>query len=333
MRVTRVPRCRALPALQADGYRPHSLHSEQQVWPEKNCYVDVWIELLHALELEPAAAMAFTLAVDFEGDQWTFFKPPLGDLRALYGINVQELTVWRPLLDHAIEYLGAGKLISTEADAYWLPDTAGTDYRRQHTKTTIILNDLDLDNERLGYFHNASYFSLDGEDFRSLFRVDAPHDPSYLPLYAELIRCDQLARRSSAELALISLGLLRHTMGHRPRSNPMLRFGAHIDAEFAQLQARGLAQYHSWAFATIRQCGAAFDLSAAHLRWLSGTGVIDALPAAASFDHIAQTCKAMILKAARAANSGRVLDAAPTIESMAQAWESGMASIELALER
>ena len=111
----------ALPALQTDGYRPHSLHAEPQVWVEKNCYIDVWIELLHALGLEPTAAMGFTLGVDFEGDQWTFFKPPHSDLRRLYGVNVQELAVWRPLLEHASQQLGAGKLINTEADAYWLP--------------------------------------------------------------------------------------------------------------------------------------------------------------------------------------------------------------------
>ena len=53
----------------------------RSAWVEKNCYVDVWIELLHALGLEPLAMLAFTVAVDFEGDQWTFFKPSHDDLR------------------------------------------------------------------------------------------------------------------------------------------------------------------------------------------------------------------------------------------------------------
>ena len=331
--VPKTPHFRALPSVQVDGYVPHSLHTEHQVWPERNCYVDVWIELLHALELEPVAAMGSALAVDFEGDQWTFFKPPLGDLRVLYGVNVQELTVWRPLLDHAIEHLSAGKLISTEADAFWLPDTVGTDYQRKHTKTTIILNDVDLDNERLSYFHNTSYHSLDGEDFRGFFRLGAPQDPAHLPLYAELIRCDQLERHSSAELAQISTDLLRQAFCQRPRTNPLCRFGTHIVADFAVIQERGLAEYHAWAFATTRQCGAAFDLTAAHLRWLSEAGAINALPASESFNFIAQTCKAMILKAARAVSSRRPLDVNAMIEAMAQSWDSGMASVELALKR
>ena len=97
----------------------HALHGEACVWVEKNCYADVWIELLHTLKLEPLALMPFTLAADFEGDHWTFFKPPLPDLQKLYGIDVQELNVWRPLIEHAAEHLAAGKFISTEADAFW----------------------------------------------------------------------------------------------------------------------------------------------------------------------------------------------------------------------
>ncbi len=149
----------ALPGLSASGYKRHMLHSEERAWVEKNCYIDIWIEFIHALGLNPLAIMPFTATIDFEDDQWTFFKPPHDELRDLYGIEVQELNVWRPLLEHATEHLAAGRLISTEADAFWLPDTGGTDYRRQHTKSTIVLAELDLPNRRLGYFHNAGYFA------------------------------------------------------------------------------------------------------------------------------------------------------------------------------
>ena len=86
--------------------------------------------------------------VDFDGDQWTFFKPSHDDLTTLYGIDVQELNVWRPLVENAREQLGGGKLVLSEADAFFLPDTAGTDYRTQHTKTTIGIQELDLEAER-----------------------------------------------------------------------------------------------------------------------------------------------------------------------------------------
>jgi hypothetical protein len=63
------------------NYTRHSLHGEQCAWVEKNCYIDLWIELLHALKLEPLAMLPFTAAIDFEGDQWTFFKPSHDELR------------------------------------------------------------------------------------------------------------------------------------------------------------------------------------------------------------------------------------------------------------
>ena len=119
-------------------YQRHALHAEERDWVEKNCYIDIWIEVLHAHGLEPMAMLPFTVAVDFEGDQWTFFKPPHGELWDLYGVDVQEMTVWRPLLEHTVAQTAAGKLVSTEADAFFLPDTRGTDYRAQHTKTTIV---------------------------------------------------------------------------------------------------------------------------------------------------------------------------------------------------
>lgn len=312
------------PGLDAARYQRHSLHGDEAVWVEKNCYGDLWIELLHALKLEPLAVLPFTLAVDFEDDQWTFFKPAQEELRDLYGIDVQELTIWRPLIEHAEEHLRAGKLISTEADAFWLPDTAGTDYRNKHSKTTILLANLDLQARKLGYFHNAGYFELEGEDFAQLFRLGQAADPSYLPLFAELVRIDRLVRLTPTELAAKSWGLLQRHLARRPASNPFERFGTRFALDLPELQAKGMDHYHAWAFASIRQAGAAFDLAAANLRWQAEFGRPKLLQAAASFDAIAQGNKALILKGARAVNSGRTLDATSAMADMALAWERGM---------
>jgi hypothetical protein len=74
----------------------------------------------------------------------------------------------------------------------------------------------------------------------------------------------------------------------------------------------------------VRQAGAAFELAAAHLRWHAGFGRPQLLPAAECFDAIAQGNKALILKAARAVNSGRPLDAVPLCTELAESWERGM---------
>lgn len=321
-------RLRVLPEIQAQGYVRSSLHGEDCAWVEKNCYVDLFIELVHALKLEPRAMLPFTLALDFEGDQWTFFKPQHSEMRLLYGIDVQEMSCWRPLIEHAQEHLAAGRLIAVEADAHWMPDTAGTDYRQNHVKTTIMLADLDLARQRLGYFHNAGYYEMEGEDFREIFRLDKGPDPTYLPLFAELVRIDRRVERSPLELAEISRNLIRTYLGHRPADNPILRFAERFGQELPVMHERGLPYYHAWAFNTVRQLGAAFELAAANVAWLGeveGQSVAAKLaPAVDSFQAISQGNKALILKLARAVNAKRSLDPAEVFGDMAQAWQRGM---------
>ena len=102
--VTPPARVRVLPTLTAHGYPRHAVHREDALWVEKNCYVDVVIELLHALGVEPLAVLGSTVAVDFEGDNFTFYKPDHDDLRYFYGVDIQELNVWLPLLEHAVHH-------------------------------------------------------------------------------------------------------------------------------------------------------------------------------------------------------------------------------------
>jgi hypothetical protein len=304
--------------LDAATYARHSLHADTRVWVEKNCYVDIWIELIHAAGCEPLAMLPFTLAIDFEGDQWTFFKPPHDELRELYGIDCQELNCWRPLIEHAQEQLAAGKLISTEADAWWLPDVAGTDYRRQHTKSTIVLADLDVDARRLGYFHNAGYFTLDGEDFDNTFRRDLE-----MPFFAELVRLDRKVVRSPDELRELSRGLMRKHLARRASENPIAPFAARFARDLPELQHHGLAHYHAWAFATVRQLGAACELMARHLEWLDGSH-----PAVAHYDAISTGAKSFILKAARAVNSKKPFDASAMFAEWTAAWDSAIGSLQ-----
>ncbi|MBV9911003.1 MAG: DUF1839 family protein [Sinobacteraceae bacterium] len=322
---------RAIPHLDAAAYVRHPLHRADCLWSEKNCYVDVWIELIHALGQEPLAALPFTCAIDFEGDQWTFFKPPHEELRELYGLDVQELNVWRPLLEHARDYLAVGKLISTEADAFWLPDTAGTDYRRKHTKSTIILAELDLAGERLGYFHNAGYFLLEGEDFARTFRIGLPPDPQFMPLFAEVIRTDRLIHLPAERLRDASLSLWRKHLARVPGTNPVERFGQRLGTELTAMHGRGLDHYHAWAFATVRQLGSAFELAAANLRWLEAGGLTGLGTPVEAFELIASHSKTLILKGARAVNTRRSFNGDEMLAAMTDAWQRGISSLAATL--
>ena len=322
----------ALAPIDVAQYQPHALHGAERDWSETNCYIDVWIEVLHAQGLNPLACLAMVFANDFDGDQWTFYKPPHEDLFELYGVDVQELNVWRGLLDNACEQLKRGRLVLSEADSFYLPDTAGTDYRANHVKTTIAIQEIDTDAGRLGYFHNSSYHVLQGEDFIETFRIGKPHDPGFMPLFAEFVRLDRVRKRDEKALAAIALTLLRKHLARRPERNPVRLFLPVFVADVERLKDEGMAAYHAYAFATLRQLGAGFSLGGIFLNWLHQQQAGDFAAAAQAFSAISEVSKTLLLKTARAVMGKRAVDLAPLLEQIAQHWDSGMAALDNSLQ-
>jgi hypothetical protein len=310
-------------------YDRHALHQGERVWQETNCYVDLWIELLHALGLDPIAGMAFTLAMDFEGDQWTFFKQPLADLYTLYGIDVQELNIWRPLLGQVAEQVALGRPVLVEVDAYYLPDTAGVSYQLDHTKTTIAVQAIDLEARTMGYFHNAGYFALAGDDFDGIFRLGARADDGavWLPPYTEIVKLGAVQRRPPKELAQLASGLLRGHLQRRPVSNPVRHYEARFASDVQQLSGGPMTAFHHYAFATLRQCGACAELASAFLRWLEQQGEGDLEPAALGFETIATSAKTVQFQLARVVNTKKVVNFSPMFDAMAAGWESATAHL------
>lgn len=317
----------ALLPLDAATYARHPLHVAERVWSETNCYVDVWIEVLHALGLDPLAAASFALVTDFETDQWTFFKYEPEDLREVYGVRVFELNPWRPLLEHVTGHLAAGRFITLEADSWYLPDTAGVSYRIEHAKSTIVPNAVDPEARRLGYFHNASYFELDGDDFDGVMRTGTSlHAPSTwaatLPPYVETVRLDGLVRLDGPELLARSVERLRRHLRDLPTTNPVERLHARVAADLDAVRAQGVEAFHPYAFATVRQLGASAELSSSYLGWLADreTGdVADLRRASSELLAVAETAKSVQFLLARLAR-GRTVDIDPSFESMAQGW-------------
>lgn len=320
----------SLLALDPAAHRPHVLHDEGRDWPETNCYVDLWVELLHASGAEPLAALPFTIAIDFEGDQWRFFKFPPEDLFALFGIDVFELNVWRPLVVHLEEQLALGRSPIVEVDAYHLPDTAGTTYRTEHVKSSIAIHGLDVDAGWAGYFHNAGYYELRGEDFAGAFRLDHLQDDDHLPPYVETVKWTEGQPLPPRELFAASLDLLHKHLARRPVTNPFHRYAPRLAADLEWLAGGPLARFHGYAFATFRQFGAAFELAGSYLRWLEANGERgpgDKDEAAAACGVIAETAKALQFKTARLVGAGRRFDAAPMLEAMAQQWDLVMTTL------
>ncbi|MEO7103809.1 MAG: DUF1839 family protein [Gemmatimonadaceae bacterium] len=307
----------------ATSFTSHELHSLDRIWPETNCYVDVWIELLHALKLDPVATMAFTVAMDFEGDQWTFFKPSLGDIHALYGIDVQELAIWRPLKLHIAEQLSQGRVPLVEVDAFYLPDTVGVSYQLEHTKTTVGAQAIDLDARTLGYFHSAGYFELGSSDFDAIFHVNT----QALAPYTEFAKLDRITRLSPTELAAIARDQLVHYLARVPRLNPVTRYRARYDTDIKWLAGSDMTMFYKYAFATLRQFGACAELASTFLNWLSQTEG-HATPASAAFETCSSAAKAMQFKLARMMATGRAVDVTASLDQMESAWESAIASLQ-----
>jgi hypothetical protein len=314
-------------SLDPDTYRRHLIHGEGRIWAETNCYADLWIELLHALGHDPIAALPFTLAIDFEGDQWTFFKFPISDLYELYGLDVHELAVWRPLAVHIEEQLDRGRPVLVELDSYFLPDTAGTAYRIAHVKSTVAVVEIDLARAQMGYFHNQGYYRVGGEDFLNALRLAGEPDPALLPPYVEFVKSWPGAGSRGASLLEVSLRLLRRQLQIAPTLNPFRAFKVRFEKDLDWLREEGLEAFHLYSFATLRQFGACFELSQTYLEWLAAQGETGLEPAIRAFRHISEGAKAVQFQLARAISRRKPLDLAP-IDAMAEHWESGISTLK-----
>jgi hypothetical protein len=309
--------------LDANAYQPHALHAPDRNWTETNCWQDMMIELLHVLGLDPVAAAAFTLSSDFDGDHWTLFKFPPEDLRALYGIEVAEMYVWRPVIDHLAEHLALGHPLTVEVDAWYLPDTAGITYHLDHAKTGIVMQMLDREGRRLGYFHNAGYFELEGDDFDGIFYLPGGRSPLVLLPYIELVKLDRVRHDDDQTLLATSLVLTREHLERRPATNPMPRLRARIEADLAWLASEGDEAFHPYAFATCRQCGANAEVAATFVDWLDERDNGGLGKAADAFRSIASTAKGLQFSLARAAR-GRAVDLSAPFVEMEEAWDTAL---------
>ena len=304
-------------------YQPSFLHADDRLWQETNCYADVWIELLHALGLDPVPALAFLFSTDFDGDQWRFFKYPLSDLRTLYGLQVMEMNPWRGVEHHTEEQLAAGRFLTIEVDSWYLPDTAGTAYQREHVKTTIAPNMIDRQAQRLGYFHNTGYHELTDADYAGLFRHHLSDQPEVLIPYVELVRTDGILHPGPADLLAGTLELVRAHVRRRPVDDPIVALRKRMEADTDWLRTGDMDLFHLYAFATLRQLGASSELASSLCTWLADRGEPTG-PAADSFLALAATAKTVQFKLARLM-AGRATDLSPLFDEMEQQRDLAMA--------
>jgi hypothetical protein len=314
----------SLLGLEPAAYRPHQLHSLERSYTETNCYTDILIEFLHARGDEPLAMMGCVLRVDFEGDQWTFFKPLPEQVELLYGVDIHEMQPYRPLPEQISDQLARGRTIIVELDSFYLPDTESTSYRREHVKSSVVAESIDRERELLRYFHGPGYYELEGEDYRGVFRLGRAFSDDVLPPYTELVRLDVHEPLRGEELRTAARGLLLEHVARRPQPNPFARFGEQLAADLPRLLEGDHAAYHDYAFATVRMVGSAFEVGASHVEWLLGD---EAAAAAAAMGRIVEGSKALSFKLARR----RTFDPEAAIAELASAWDEAFAELDRAL--
>ncbi|HLH66942.1 MAG TPA: DUF1839 family protein [Solirubrobacteraceae bacterium] len=314
----------ALCGLDPRTYEPHRLHLPPRTYLETNCYADALIELVHARGGEPLAMLGFTLATDWDGDQFTYAKPPAADLRLLYGIDVHEMLPYRPLDEHIELALSQGRTLMLEADAWHLPDTAATSYRREHLKTTIVAEAIDPAAQRLRYLHNAGLFELEGEDYRGALALDADRAAGAMEPFCELVRFDAGPALRGAQLRECALSLAAEHLRRRPRRSPFEAWGQRLGEDLERLAGGTEGDYHAYAFVTVRMAGSTFELSAEHVDWLLGER---GAAAAAHLRQIVETTKVLSFRLARR----RPFDSAPAIAALTGAWEAATSELERAL--
>lgn len=304
----------------------HPIHADASTWPEVNCYVDLWIELLHSRGYDPLLACGFVFDSDLDGRQWSFHKYDLEDLLLIYGVRVVELNIWRSLSWHIEEQLAAGRLLTVEVDAFHLPDTYGVSYQLQHVKTTVGVDAFDPRVPSVGYFHNRGRYETSGADAVALLRLDG-EAPEVLAPYVEAISFDHAGAAASAGDA--ALERARVHLRRRAVGNPVTKLGDRLRADLDWLveeTARDEQACYDYAFGTVRQCGAGAQIAARYVEALGridGAGVPEA---AAAFDRVATAAKSLQFILTRRAH-GRRGDLDGPLTTMADDWATAMAAV------
>jgi hypothetical protein len=305
-------------------WHPHPLHGPKMVRKQTNCYVDLWIELLAYWGMDPHAALPFTVALDFEGDEITFFKFPAEDIERLYGVVVQEHSIFEPLETHIASQLGRGGVMLVEVDAWYLPDTRDVAYQKQHTKTTIGIHAMNWSSRQIGYFHNSGYYFAEGADYDGLLDTAGT---ALLPPYVECAR-RRYASLTGTNLRDASLSLMQRHLSRRPLASPITAFGEALARDAKELVSRPMDYFHAYSFNTLRQLGANFELLGHYLRWLNSTGLGTYEAMIAACDTIASESMVLEFRLARACSNGKEDRGQSSIEVLERAYALLMAGLD-----
>lgn len=307
----------------------HALHSLERDWPETNCDLDLWIEVLGLRGFQPEALLGVCLAQTFHGDQFSLIDAQDQDLEAMFGIRINLLGLYEPLEQQVITQVARGNLLIIETDAFHLPDARGTAYRQRHTKSSIAIEAIDPARRRLDYVHNLGAWTLEGEDYDAvLLRTPGAQGEDVIPPYAEVARFEFPPLRGNA-LRDAARARLSFHLRHVPKSDPIAAFGAVLAPALTRLGGSNPLAFHDWAFHNLRQLGANHELLASHLEWLDAASAFEA--AIADCRAISSEVKSLQFRLARAFAKRREADEQAAIAAISARRQRVIAAVAEAL--
>ncbi len=242
---------------------------------------------------------------------------PPGDVEALYGVDIHEM---QPVWNAAQPDPASNRAKANDAGGarlLYLPDTAATDYLRNHVKSTVAIEAINQEAETLRYFHNTGLHELSKGDYRGVFGLNG-RPAEMLPPYLEVVRFDAGEALKGEALRASPARYSAAHLDRRPTVNPLQTFGEQLAVDLPRLLEGDGHAFHAYAFATVRMAGASFDLLRTHVDWL-----IDAKSAGA-FDPIVEGCQILSFRLARR----KAFDPTPAIAEMAEAWEEAIAGLD-----
>jgi hypothetical protein len=127
-----------------------------------------------------------------------------------------------------------------------------------------------------------------------------------------------------AQMRAGSRRLLAFHFGRRPPENPIRAFAAVFPEQVEAVAERPFGFFHKYAFNTLRQFGANFELAAAHLAWLSAE---EFSAAAEEARRISEAAKSVQFQLARAVTRRRFEPLQTALDPAADAWDAMMASL------
>jgi hypothetical protein len=117
-------------------------------------------------------------------------------------------------------------------------------------------------------------------------------------------------------------------LNRRPLENPVAAFARVFPAQVENVSEREFEFFHLYAFNTLRQLGANFELFSSYLEWLVGQGRNELAEGIEEAKAISATCKMVQFKLARAVMRKKFQGLEEGLLPAANAWTNLMALLD-----